>query len=177
MTEHPITIAGIVIPRSDPLFLGLLAVHIPAGLICVVAGIIAMLSRKGRGRHTKAGLIYYRSLMVVCATMTVLAVLRWAHAYHLFIFGVLSFASAFLAQRSITHRGAWRVRAHIVGMGTSYVLLLAAFYVDNGKNLPLWKDLPSFTYWGLPVVIGVPLIARALIRHPLATSERQRRSV
>src|SRR5713226_5732494 len=33
-------------------------------------------------------------------------------------------------------------RFHIVGMGLSYVLLLTAFYVDNGKNLPLWNRLP-----------------------------------
>ena len=26
-------------------------------------------------------------------------------------------------------------------MGLSYILLLTAFYVDNGKSLPLWKDL------------------------------------
>jgi hypothetical protein len=52
-------------------------------------------------------------------------------------------------------------------MGLSYVLMLIAFYVDNGKQLPLWKDLPHFTYWLLPLAIGVPLIARALLWHPL----------
>ena len=35
------------------------------------------------------------------------------------------------------------MKLHITGMGTSYVLLLTAFYVDNGKNLPLWRDLRS----------------------------------
>ena len=39
-------------------------------------------------------------------------------------------------------------------MGTSYVLLLVAFYVDNGKQLPIWKDLPHFTYWLLPIAAG-----------------------
>ena len=53
-------------------------------------------------------------------------------------------------------------------MGLSYVLLLIAFYVDNGKNLPLWKDLPSVVYWLLPSAIGIPLIIWALLRHPLA---------
>ena len=28
-------------------------------------------------------------------------------------------------------------------MGASYILLLTAFYVDNGKNLPLWRELPE----------------------------------
>jgi hypothetical protein len=31
-------------------------------------------------------------------------------------------------------------------MGLSYVLMLIAFYVDNGKQLPIWKDLPHFGY-------------------------------
>jgi hypothetical protein len=56
----------------------------------------------------------------------------------------------------------------ITGMGTSYVLLLIAFYVDNGKQLPVWKDLPYFAYWLLPLAVGIPLIFRALMWHPLA---------
>jgi hypothetical protein len=53
-------------------------------------------------------------------------------------------------------------------MGTSYILLLVAFYVDNGKNLPLWKELPPIAYWLIPIMLGVPLVVRALLRHPLA---------
>jgi hypothetical protein len=30
-------------------------------------------------------------------------------------------------------------------MSLSYVVMLIAFYVDNGKQLPVWKDLPHFT--------------------------------
>ncbi len=60
------------------------------------------------------------------------------------------------------------VSLHITGMGASYVLLLTAFYVDNGKSLPLWQDLPAIAYWVLPASVGVPLIIRALLRHPLA---------
>jgi hypothetical protein len=53
-------------------------------------------------------------------------------------------------------------------MGASYVLLLIAFYVDNGHSLPLWKELPPIAYWLLPAAIGIPLIVRALLWHPLA---------
>jgi len=31
-------------------------------------------------------------------------------------------------------------------MGVSYIVLLTAFYVDNGKSLPLWKELPPISY-------------------------------
>jgi hypothetical protein len=60
------------------------------------------------------------------------------------------------------------VKLHITGMGTSYILLLTAFYVDNGKSLPLWRDLSPVAYWLAPAVVGVPLIVRALLWHPLA---------
>lgn len=174
MVDNPITVAGIVIPTNDPKFLAILAIHIPAGLVCVVAGATAMLSRKARGNHTRAGTLYYRSLIVVFATMSALAAMRWVEDYHLFIFGFLSFSAAVTGRRFVSGRGAWRVRAHIIGMGTSYVLLLVAFYVDNGPNLPLWRSLPSPAYWGLPILLGAPLIIRAVTSHPLARAERRR---
>jgi len=34
-------------------------------------------------------------------------------------------------------------------------LMLIAFYMDNGKQLPVWKHLPSVTYWLLPTAVGV----------------------
>jgi hypothetical protein len=45
--------------------------------------------------------------------------------------------------------------------------------VDNGKNLPLWKDLPAITYWVLPSAIGLPFLVRALLYHPLAARGRK----
>jgi hypothetical protein len=39
--------------------------------------------------------------------------------------------------------------------------------VDNGKNLPLWKELPPIVLWLLPALVGIPIIARTLLRHPL----------
>lgn len=89
---------------------------------------------------------------------------HWTRDYPLFILGTLSFAAA-LAGR-IARRKRWPgwVRLHIIAMGVSYILLLTAFYVDNGKSLPLWKELPSIAYWILPGAIGGPIIGRALLR-------------
>ena len=56
----------------------------------VVAGAMAMLSPKGRGRHSSFGTIYYWCLMVVVAAATGLSVVRWADNYHLFFLGTLS---------------------------------------------------------------------------------------
>ena len=167
MTDQTTLLAGIVIPSQSPIFLAVVALHILVALASVTTGIIAMLSPKRFGRHPRFGTIYYWCLSVVFLSATVLAAMRWAESYHLFVLGVCSFAAASLGR--MARRRDWHnwVRLQITGMGTSYVLLLIAFYVDNGKNLPLWRDLPPTTYWLLPVALGVPLIARALLQHPL----------
>jgi len=126
-----------------------------------------MLSEKRRGRHSTAGKIYYWCLLALFASATFLSVTRWAENYHLFTLGALSFAAAWLGRRALRLRWLNWARLHITGMGFSYVLMLIAFYVDNGKQLPVWKYLPHFTYWLLPLAIGIPLIVRALLRHPL----------
>jgi len=59
-------------------------------------------------------------------------------------------------------------------MGLSYILLLTAFYVDNGHSLPIWKDLPNIAYWVTPAAIGIPLVILALLRHPLAQRSASR---
>lgn len=153
-------------PSDSPIFLMVLAVHVVAGVTCVVTGIVAMLSRKRPGRHPRFGTAYYRSLSVVFTTAAILSALRWAEDYHLFIIGSLAFAAATLGRTALRKRWRGWVRLHICGMGFSYILLLTAFYVDNGPNLPLWKELPSSAYWLLPSGIGLPLILHALLRHP-----------
>jgi len=99
-------------------------------------------------------------------------VVRWAENYHLFLLGALSFTAATLARTALRQR--WRnwVRLHIAAMGLSYILMLTAFYVDNGKNLPLWRELPQIAFWLLPAGLGIPLIVHTLLKHPLARREK-----
>ena len=127
-----------------------------------------MLTRKRPGPHPRAGTIYYWAVSVVFVSATALSMMRWVQDYHLFVLGALSFIAATTGREARRRR--WRswVRLHIIGMGSSYVLLIVAFYVDNGRNLPIWKYLPPVLYWLLPSAIGGALIARALLRHPLA---------
>ena len=161
-------VAGIPIPSTSPVFLAVVGLHVAVGLVCVVAGAIAMLSPKRAGRHPTCGTIYYWSLMAVFVSASGLAVVRWDEDYHLFILGVLAMSSALFGRAARRRRWNGWVRLHITGMGLSYILLLTAFYVDNGKSLPLWRHLPSIAYWTLPAIVGLPLIMRALLRHPLA---------
>ena len=168
MDGNPITLAGIEIPSDAPLFLLVLGMHVVFGLGCVVTGCVAMLSAKRAGRHPRFGTYYYWSLAVVFGTMSVLSAMRWAENYRLFVLGFLSFVAATVGRTARRRR--WRswVTLHIGGLGLSYVLLLTAFYVDNGPNLPLWNRLPPVAFWTLPTVVGAPLIVWALLRHPLA---------
>ena len=79
-------ILGIEIASTEPIFLGIIAIHIPLGLACVIAGAIAMLSTKGPGRHSIAGRVYYWCLGALFVSATLLTVMRWAEDYHLFVF-------------------------------------------------------------------------------------------
>jgi hypothetical protein len=113
------------------------------GLAAVTAGAIAMLSNKGRGRHSNWGTTYFWFLLGVFVTMSALSFMRWAENYHLFILGVLSFASALFGRIAVQRRWRQWPRLHLTGMGVSYILLLTAFYVDNGKSLPPMEGASS----------------------------------
>lgn len=161
-------IAGIVIPSTSPVFLAGVGVHVAVSLVCVVSGAAAMLSPKGPGRHPRFGTLYFWSLAAVAVTAGALAAARWAADWPLALLGAAALALAVLGRRA--RRRLWPRWAvwHIGGMGLSYIVLLTAFYVDNGANLPVWRDLPRLAYWTWPSLVGLPIIALALWRHPLA---------
>ena len=168
MPSEVTVVFGLPVPSADPTFLAIVRFHIGLGIVVVAAGVIAMLSYKSRGRHSTAGTVYYWSLAILGATVTALSVMRWAENYHLFVLGILSFILATMGRAALRQR--WRnwVKLHISGMGLSYILMLTAFYVDNGKNLPLWRELPQWAFWVLPTVLGLPIVVYAMLWHPRA---------
>lgn len=160
-------IFGIQIPSTDPVLLGIVGLHILFGLASVATGLLAMLLRKGRGRHSQAGTVYFYCLVGLFLTLAALSIMRWQENRHLFVVGLLCFASACLGRIAIHSRLRGRVRYHVIAMGASFVALLTGFYVDNGKNLPLWNMLPQIAFWLLPPAIGLPVILWTMSRHPL----------
>jgi hypothetical protein len=170
----PVTIEGFQIPYDGILFLIVLSIHVAAGLTCVLSGIFAMLSEKRKGIHTKAGTVYYYGIWIVFATAVFIAVVRWKEDHVLFILGAASFLTAFSGRMAVKRKiNAWPIY-HISGMGLSYIFLLIAFYVDNGRFLPVWKNLNPMVYWLLPLVVGIPIILITLLRHPLSRNYFQR---
>ena len=156
-------ILGTDVGSTAPVFLGFLAIHVIAGLTAVLTGAIAALARKGGPRHIRAGRWFYRAIIVVFATATILAAMRWRQDYPLFIIGSVAFTAATIGYE---HRRRHRPgdAGHIAGMGGGYVAMLTAFYVDNGPHLPLWDRLPPLAFWLFPTAIGAPIIVRAVIR-------------
>lgn len=161
-------VLGIPIPSASPLFLGIVAVHVVAGLVCTFAGIVAMSTRKGPGRHPSAGTVYFWNLLVVFVTMAALSILRWPENTHLFVLGVISFGAAFVGRMARRRRWHGWLPVHVIAMAASYIVLLTAFYVDNGPHLPLWRSLPRLAHWLLPSLVGLPILGWALRRHAFA---------
>ena len=156
-------ILGTEVGSTAPVFLAFLAIHVLGGITAVASGAVAAIARKGSPRHIRAGRRYYRAITVVFITATILAAMRWRQDYYLFILGATAFAAATIGYQ---HRRRHRPgdTGHIAGMGAAYVVMLTAFYVDNGPHLPLWDRLPPLTFWLLPSAIGAPITVRAIIR-------------
>jgi cytochrome c oxidase assembly factor CtaG len=123
---------GLPIPDAGPVFAAALAVHILCGLIAVIAGALAATAKKRPGRHPRAGRVYLWTLGGIFTTAAVMAVIRWRQDAHLFAIAAIAFSLSLYGYRARRrHRPGWPPH-HAIGMGGSYIALLAGFYVDNG---------------------------------------------
>lgn len=169
--EETTDIFGIPVPSTDRVFLAFVVVHILISLIAVLAGLFAMLSDKGKIKHRYFGKAYVLVMVSSFCTVVILSIMRWPHNIHLLSIGVLAITATgggyWLAKKRILR---W-TRYHTICMGTSYILLMTGFYVDNGKNLPFWKLFPQWFFWVFPAVVGFPIILWALLKHPLNTGK------
>lgn len=172
MIDQPVVILGIPIPSSSPTFLAVLFVHVIAGLAAVLCGAVAMLNEKRIGGHPQAGTLYYWCLAWVVGSMAILSVLRWPENHHLLALGVLCFTAATIGRSARRYVWPRWVEWHIWGMGLSYILMLTAFYVDNGPHLPVWNRLPASLHWYFSGAVGLPILIYVIARHPLAKRSR-----
>jgi hypothetical protein len=158
---------GVPVPSDNKAFLTIVAIHIIIGLVCIISGLIAMLSRKAGKGHTIAGKVYYWGMTSLFITVLITSIMRWPFNTHLLIIGTLAYALTSTGQRlARNHKANW-TRLHTICMGYSYVLLITGFYVDNGKNLPFWNQFPQLFFWFFPSIVGLPIILYVFYRHPL----------
>lgn len=167
MDEKETILFGIPVPSDNKVFLTIVVIHILLGLICVLSGVSAMFSQKGGRTHIVSGKTYYWGLVFVFITVVPLTIMRWPLNNHLFILGTFALLTAHFGRRLAHNRRPGWTRLHTISMGASYIFLLTAFYVDNGKNLPFWRQFGQLFFWIFPAAIGIPVIVYALLRHPL----------
>jgi hypothetical protein len=166
--HKPVTnLFGIEVPSTDPLFLGIVGAHILVGIAAVIFGAVAIFSKKRRGRHSRFGTYYYWSVVAVVVTAAAATAIRFEENLDVMALGLLCLVSTMLGRTALQRRWRGWVPIHISGMGLSYILLLTAFYVENGADLPLWDRLAPIAHWLLPSAVGAPLILLALRLHPL----------
>ncbi|CAM3556060.1 hypothetical protein [Isoptericola cucumis] len=158
-----VDIPGLPVPDAGPVFAFALLVHIAAGVTAVLAGLVAMLTRKGGAWHMGAGRVFLVGIVALFATMAVMTVIRWPATAHLAALGASALSAAALGWRNRRRGGS--DGAHIAWMSLAYVAMLTAFYVDNGPHLPVWERLPDWSFWFLPAAVGAPLTIRAIRRH------------
>lgn len=167
MENHTTNLLGIPVPSDNKIFLCFIIMHIILGLTCVISGLVAMLSKKAKGRHSKAGKTYYWAMSFLFMTVIITSIMRWPHNIHLLIVGTFAYALTFIGQSLTRSKKPNWTRLHTFCMGSSYILLLTGFYVDNGKNLPFWNQFPVLFFWLFPSIIGIPIIIYVFFKHPL----------
>ncbi|MGB8346024.1 MAG: hypothetical protein WCD86_14150 [Ktedonobacteraceae bacterium] len=149
-----------------------LVVHILAGLMTGVTGIMAFRAPKRSGRHHRWGTGYVWVYTVVFLTATILSVQRWEADAYLFFLAAIGYGLALCGYGTRRFWQEPRVRytfgkqwvVHIVGMIGSYVVLWTAFFVDNAHRIPGLNQLPPPTFWVLPSLIGLPFLVVSLAR-------------
>ena len=167
MEDKETIVFGIPVPSDNKVFLTFIVVHIILGLICVLAGLLAMLTNKTSKNHTNAGNVYFWGYTLLFITITITSIMRWPHNIHLLTIGSLGYILAFTGRRMAQNHPENWTRFHTVLMGLSYVFLLAGFYVDNGRHLPFWNQFSRWQLFIFPFLIGVPIIIYAFFKHPL----------
>jgi hypothetical protein len=135
-------------PLRDPF----LAIHIATGTTGLILGPLAMRAPKRRVPHTRLGETYHWIMLTVCLSAAGLAILAWDRLWWFLAIAAFSYANALVGYLAAKRRRPGWLRAHIGGMGGSYIALVTALLVVNiGQQLPV--------VWILPTVVGSPVIA------------------
>jgi hypothetical protein len=167
MSQTLFEVDGIGMLFESSAFFPILGVHILAGLVCVVAGIMSMVSEKRAGLHPGCGTIYHCGLAVLVTSADFLAAAHWTDDRLLLALGGVSFGASCLGRTARRQNWQTWIGTHIISMGCSFIAMLTAFCVEEAESLPGLSGLPRLTYWLLPALVGTPFIVRALVRHRL----------
>ncbi|WP_036659570.1 hypothetical protein [Paenisporosarcina sp. HGH0030] len=150
-----------------------LMIHIAAGCICLITGLLAGISKKRKGRHTISGEIYHGFFLLVFISTVVMSIMHWKESAYLFYIGIFSYGLALLGYTSAKIRWKNWLRIHIGGMLGSYIGIFTATLVVNIHRIPLLNELPVLIFWFLPTIIGTPIIFKIGKKYRPAKRERK----
>ena len=150
-----------------------LVFHISAGIAAVVVGPIAMLSRKRRGRHTRAGELYHWIMLTVCLSAVLVAILEWQRLWGFPYIALGSYALTFTGYLAAKRRWNGWLYAHVSAVSGSYVAIVTASLVVNWEKITGVPGITSPWAWSLPTVVGSIIIA--WVNHQIRTGKRPKR--
>ncbi len=146
-----------------------LSVHVASGVLALALGPVALLAARSQHRlFPSLRVAYHWTVLLVCATATVVSVLAWSRLWWLVPIAALAYSLA-LAGHLGSKRDwpAW-VRAH--GWGGSYIALVTALLVVAARGVSALLEAAA---WLLPAAIGTPVIVRTHTRRPARYTWRE----
>jgi hypothetical protein len=126
-----------------------LLVHIAAGVAGILLGPLVLYFVAARG-VTRFADAYHASVLLVCVSAAVLAVLDFASLWWFLLVATGSYAFAVRAVIAARQRRPNWLPRYIRGQGGAYIALWTAVVVVSVNQLPL--------VWFIPTAIGAPLI-------------------
>jgi hypothetical protein len=146
-----------------------LVLHVASGAVALALGPLALLlaARRRRGAAQLRD-AYHWTVLVVCATATVVSVLAWARLWWLVPIAVLSYGLALAGHLGNRRHWPLWMRAH--AWGGSYIALVTALLV---VSVPDGSPVLETVAWILPAAVGVPLIVRVHTRRHSGTAGRR----
>ncbi|WBA43566.1 DUF2306 domain-containing protein [Hymenobacter canadensis] len=146
----------------------LLGLHIAAGTVALLAGLVPMLGRKGGTWHVRAGRLYVYCMMAVALTAVGLCLLQPLTLSRLFLTGIamLSFYLSFSGWRAARRRSALLPRP-------DQLLAIAALLVGVLMvGVGLWLQAVLFAFFGALICLFAGLDARqSLFPRPAEQAE------
>jgi len=136
-----------------------LTLHIAAGTVGLILGPVAMIATKRPGVHTRAGEAYHWTVLVVCVSAALLAILDWGRNWWFLPIAVGSYAFALTGYLAAKRRWSGWMRAHIAGQGGSYIAMVTALLVVNWAVVTGTPGRRAPLAWALPTIVGSPIIA------------------
>jgi hypothetical protein len=126
-----------------------LVLHIVAGVAGVLLG-PPVLFLAAAGRVPRFAGAYHVSVLLVCVSAVVLAVLDFAGLWWFLLVAAGSYAFSLRAVVAARQRGPNWLPRYIRGQGGAYIALWTAIVVVSVNQLPV--------VWLIPTAVGVPLI-------------------